>query len=182
MERDTDELGVLRDVTVRLEKAGLAYMLTGSLAASYYTQPRMTRDIDIVAELRETDTERIIELFQPDYYVPKDAVRDAIRDQSMFNILHAASVIKVDFVVRTDDLYRRTEFGRRIKVRIGGMEAWLVSKEDLIISKIAWARGSRSELQRRDVQNLLASGCDRGYVDRWLERLDLTEFAEEWLT
>ena len=39
------ELEVLQDVVARLEGAGIAYMLTGSIALSYYAQPRMTRDI-----------------------------------------------------------------------------------------------------------------------------------------
>lgn len=35
------ELEILRDVVARLEHAGLAYMLTGSSAMSYYAVPRM---------------------------------------------------------------------------------------------------------------------------------------------
>lgn len=175
------ELDVLREVTTRLKQEGIPHMLTGSLAMSYYTQPRMTRDIDIVAELREPDAQRVIDLFQPGYYVPAGAIREAIRDRSMFNLIHAATVTKVDFVIRKDDPYRRTEFERRIKVRFGDVDTWLVSKEDLIISKIAWARDSRSEVQRRDVQGLMASGYDRDYVDHWLRQLGISEFAREWL-
>jgi len=47
----TAELEVLQDATERLERAGIQYMLTGSIALSYYAQPRMTRDIDLVVEL-----------------------------------------------------------------------------------------------------------------------------------
>jgi hypothetical protein len=42
----TPELLALRDVCARLQSAGVAYMLTGSLALSFYARPRMTRDID----------------------------------------------------------------------------------------------------------------------------------------
>jgi len=44
------ELEVLQDALARLEREGIAYMLTGSLALSYYAEPRMTRDIDLVVE------------------------------------------------------------------------------------------------------------------------------------
>lgn len=44
------ELDVLKDVCERLDRAGIAYMLTGSMAMNYYAQPRMTRDIDLVIE------------------------------------------------------------------------------------------------------------------------------------
>jgi len=39
------ELEVLQDAIARLEGVGIAYMLTGSVALSYYAEPRMTRDV-----------------------------------------------------------------------------------------------------------------------------------------
>jgi len=38
-----------------LEQANIAYMLSGSVALSYYAQPRMTRDIDLVIEIQNND-------------------------------------------------------------------------------------------------------------------------------
>lgn len=43
----SDELDVLKLVATRFETAGIAYMVSGSVAMSFYAQPRMTRDIDI---------------------------------------------------------------------------------------------------------------------------------------
>lgn len=54
----SDELDVLKSVTAQLEGAGIAYMVTGSMAANFYTVPRMTRDIDLVIELSERDGDR----------------------------------------------------------------------------------------------------------------------------
>ena len=61
-----NELDIVRDVSDRLERAGFAYMLTGSMAMNYYAQPRMTRDIDIVVALGTTDVDPIVRLFTPD--------------------------------------------------------------------------------------------------------------------
>ena len=96
------ELAVLSDVTARLESAGFEYMLTGSVAMNYYSQPRMTRDIDIVVSLGGSDAGKIVKIFESDYYLSADAVADATRQQSMFNIVHLESVVKVDFIVRKD--------------------------------------------------------------------------------
>ena len=52
-----------------------------------------------------------------------------------------------------------------------GFEAWIVSKEDLILSKLVWASASESELQLRDVRALLASGGEDAYLDRWAPAL-----------
>ncbi len=57
-----NELDIVRDVSVRLDSAGLAYMLTGSVAMNYYAQPRMTRDIDVVVALRPADAARVVGL------------------------------------------------------------------------------------------------------------------------
>lgn len=51
----SDELIILKSVMSRLEAAGIPYMLTGSMAANFYATPRMTRDIDVVIELREAE-------------------------------------------------------------------------------------------------------------------------------
>lgn len=42
-------------------------MVTGSMAANFYATPRMTRDIDLVVELSETDIDCVVSLFQDEY-------------------------------------------------------------------------------------------------------------------
>ena len=73
-----NELDIVRDVSARLEQGGLAYMLTGSMAMNYYAQPRMTRDIDLVIALELPDTDLIVRLFTPGYYVSREAVSSSI--------------------------------------------------------------------------------------------------------
>lgn len=176
-----DELALIQDVVQRLGQVGLAYMLTGSLAMSFYAQPRMTRDVDLVVEMDEADAERVYDVFDDDYYVSLDAIREAVAHASMFNVIHNESLIKVDLIVRKDEPYRRAEFARRHPVRIGDLEVFLVSKEDLILSKLVWAKDSQSEQQLRDVQNLAGTGYDRAYLERWLAELDLTPWATRYL-
>jgi hypothetical protein len=175
------ELEVLKDVCTRLEKAGIEYMLTGSMAMNYYAQPRMTRDIDIVVELEESDATKLTSSFEPDYFVPGDALRSALRERGMVNLLHFESVVKVDLIVRKQAPYRRTEFARRGRVELPGFAAWLVSREDLILSKLAWARDSESELQMRDVRNLLSSEVDTAYLRQWAPALGISDTLEDCL-
>ena len=174
-----NELDIVRDVSARLDSAGIAYMLTGSMAMNYYAQPRMTRDIDVVVALQAGDTERIVRLFSPDYYVSREAVDSSIAHESLFNLIHQESVIKVDCIVRKENDYRQIEFERRQRIRIGDFEIWIVSKEDLILSKLYWAKDSRSELQLRDVRNLVSTGCDRAYIARWTAALDVDTLWQE---
>ena len=105
-----NELDIVRDVSLRLEKGGFAYMLTGSMAMNYYAQPRMTRDIDLVVALAPRDTDVIVSLFSPDYYFSPDAISRSIAHETLFNLIHQQSVIKVDCIVRKNNPYRHAEF------------------------------------------------------------------------
>lgn len=173
----SEELDVLLDVAARLTRAGIPYMLTGSTATNFYATPRMTRDIDIVVEIAGNESDRLTQLFENDFYVDRGTVHEAVSRRTMFNLIHQASVIKVDFVVRKDTDYRRMEFSRRRSIDVEGQALSIVAPEDLIISKLEWAKESRSELQLGDVRNLLAAikGLDRTYMEGWIERLGLSE-------
>jgi len=174
-----NEIDVVRDISRKFEQAGIPYMLTGSMAMNYYAQPRMTRDIDVVIALAPSEIEAIIRLFSPEYYVSREAVQQSVAHESIFNVIHQESVIKVDCIVRKKSEYRQTEFARRQPVKILDFTTWIVSKEDLIISKLWWAKDSHSELQLRDVRNLLATGSDAVYLERWTRELGLATLLQE---
>ena len=177
----SEELDVLKMVTGRLDAAGIPYMITGSMALNYYAVPRMTRDVDLVAELSVADVSRVTDLFSGDFYVEPAAVRDSIERQASFNLIQTSLLVKVDIVVRKDTEYRRTEFARRRRVVLDGHPFFVVAPEDLIISKLDWARDSRSEVQLNDVRNLLRSlpRLDRSYLDRWTADLGLDALYRE---
>jgi hypothetical protein len=169
----SEELEVLKEVARRLDGTGIAYMITGSTAANFYAVPRMTRDIDIVVELSERDIGKFILAFEKDHYLEPETVRKAVKNKGMFNLIHDQYIIKVDFVVRKDTPYRRREFSRKKRISVDGENLYIVAPEDLILSKLVWAKDSKSEIQLRDVQNLLQSvkGLDRRYLARWGKQL-----------
>jgi hypothetical protein len=104
-----------------------------------------------------------------------------MRSESMFNMIHEDSVMKVDCIVRKSSRYRREEFARRRRITVGDFATWIVSTEDLLLSKLVWARDSHSELQLRDVRNLMTSECDAGYIERWTGELGVDDLWRECL-
>ena len=175
-----EEIDLLKLVCGRLEQAGIAYMLTGSLAANFYAVPRMTRDIDIVIEIDRFEIGKFCQYFEKDFYLTKNSISEAIEHESMFNIIHNHSVFKIDFIIRKDSLYRDTEFRRRHRVEFDDTQIWIVSPEDLIISKLFWAKDSLSELQLRDIKNLRTSikNLDEKYIGNWVQKLELNTVHE----
>ena len=173
-----NEIDIVRDISHRFEQVGIPYMLTGSMAMNYYAQPRMTRDIDVVIAIGPEDVGRVTALFRPDYYVSEENIRESLAHESIFNLIHHESVIKVDCIIRKGTEYRRAEFERRQKISILDFTTFVVSKEDLIISKLVWAKDSHSEVQLSDVRNLLATGYDAAYLQHWTRELGLDKLLQ----
>ena len=84
--------------------------------------------------------------------------------------------------IRKDRPFSEQEFERRRLLALLGVEVFMASAEDTIIAKLEWSKLSGgSERQRRDIAGMLATvgdDLDRGYIERWLNELDLTV---EWL-
>lgn len=174
-----NEIDIVRDVSKKLDSASIQYMLTGSVAMNYYSLPRMTRDIDIVIQIGKEDISTIVNLFKADYYVEPDSIDIAIQSERLFNIIHDESFIKVDFIIRQSGIYRLEEFERRKKIEFGDFQTFIVSKEDLILSKLLWSKKSKSEMQKRDIQNLVKSEVDLNYLEQKLNELNLKDWYEE---
>lgn len=175
----TPELHALSDVCARLDGAGIAYMLTGSLAMSYYARPRMTRDIDLVIALDATQVPKLAAALGAEYHIDTDAIVAALRDARPWNVIHLRSLVKIDLIPRKTTPYRRAEFERRRRVELAGVDLWIVSVEDLILSKLEWSRDSRSGQQRADIKLPLDAPLDHAYLEDWATRLDLDELLVE---
>lgn len=175
------ETEIFKIVIKRLESASIQYMVSGSVAANFYTTPRMTRDIDIVIDVRNEDSEKIYSLFCDDFYIDSKAVEDAIRNKRMFNIIHSEAVIKIDFIVRQDTEYRKTEFERKRGIVFEGLKIYITSPEDLIISKLHWAKESHSEIQKNDVKNIMRTihELDMKYIEAWVRKLGIEKIFKE---
>src|SRR2546425_4693585 len=123
----SEELEVLKVVTGRLDASGIPYMVTGSMALNYYAVPRMTRDIDLVVELSVADTDRVCDLFQGDFYVEPETVRESVERRGTFNLIPTPPLVKVDLVLRKDTQYPRTAFTPRGRGSLGSQPLFIRS-------------------------------------------------------
>ena len=177
----SEELEVLEIVTSRLNDASVPYMICGSVAANYYTIPRMTRDIDVVIELKQGDVDNFVGLFKGDFYVDREMVANEVSRQGMFNLIYNRYVIKIDFIIKKSSAYQNAAFSRRKQVMIEQSPMWFISAEDLVISKLLWAKDSHSEMQLKDVGNLMETvdNLDLKYIGNWVRELGLEQIYKE---
>lgn len=170
---------VLGKIVSCLERRAVPYMLVGSFASAFYGALRSTRDIDVVIEATPDQVRALIQDLQADnYYAELDAALEAHRHESMFNVLDSASGWKIDLIFHKNRAFDREEFRRRRAAKLFDIELFVASAEDVIISKLEWAKLGGSLRQIEDVAKLLVAQwktLDRSYLSQWISALQLQE-------
>jgi hypothetical protein len=173
-------------VAEALDALGVPYYLTGSVASSAHGVARTSVDADIVAPLALTHVAPLIDRLHLDYYIPADRLRWAVTARSSCNLIHLATMFKIDLFVpkeRPFDLEaaRRT----RLDAIDDAPDAPVVpiaSAEDTVLAKLEWFRrgGETSERQWWDVLGVLKvrHDADRTYLRRWAVSLGVSDLLE----
>src|SRR5262245_44788828 len=108
-----NEHDLLIDCLGRLNRIGLPYMLTGSMASNYWGIPRTTHDLDIVVQLAPADVPAVVGAFGVEYIVQESMVRSALqRPPRQFNVIDPRTALKIDFWLLTDDPFEQAMFAR----------------------------------------------------------------------
>lgn len=152
-------------------------MLSGSVAMSLYILPRATRDFDFIVHLQLKDVDDFAEYFKEGYYCDKDSMVDAVTRYGIFNIIDHTSGFKADFVILKNNAFRQEEFDRRLPMDYFGKTIYVVTPEDLLISKLIWIQDLQSAVQMQDISNLVTiENLDWNYITNWITRLQLKTF------
>ena len=156
-------------------------MIVGSVASIVYGEPRLTKDMDLVIEVSQSDSKTFFESFPfPEYYCPPvDILSSEFSEKGQFKILHQDSGIKIDFIIRKNSEHAKTEFSRKTKIPFWkGFEAYIASAEDVILKKLVYYREGLSEKHLRDIRGIIATTqLDQSYITKWIKILHL---EEEW--
>jgi hypothetical protein len=64
-----DAIRVSLIVTRILEELGIPYLIGGSVASIIHGEPRLTNDIDLVADIREEQVPQLVAALEGDFYV-----------------------------------------------------------------------------------------------------------------
>jgi hypothetical protein len=177
-----EQSDLLRIATSELERLGVPYLVVGSLASGAYGEPRLTRDIDIVLDLKESQVVALCAAFAtPDYYVSLPAAQEAVRRTGQFNVIHPASGNKVDFILARRDGWGKAQLARRRRVKLlPDLEGFVASPEDIILGKLWYYQEGGSEKHLRDIAGIVqlaAEPLDVAYIEQWATQLGL---ADAW--
>jgi hypothetical protein len=176
---------LLVDTLRRLNGAGIAYMLTGSMASNFWGIPRTTHDLDFVIQLPPSAIPKLVEAFADGFSLDPQAVRGVYQPPHQFNAIDERSSLKVDFWLLTPDPFERTMFSRKIRAEIFAEEAWIASAEDVILHKLLWSKMSPSERQMGDAAGVFAvqqEQLDLNYMRQWAAELSVEDGLEQLLS
>jgi hypothetical protein len=173
-----------------LERLDIRYLVTGSVAAMLYGEPRATHDIDLIAILRPGDGERMAAAFPAaSFYVPPAeviAIEAGREGRGHFNVIHFETGLKADFYLAGRDELHDWAFRHAREYAIGGLRVRLAPPEYVIVRKLEFYREGGSEKHLRDIRSILAvSGdeLDRSALADWIRRRGLdapwSEVSEE---
>jgi len=170
-------LQLLEQICRIMDTLRVPYMLSGSVAMNLYAEPRTTQDIDIIVEMMVEDISNFIKLLDDRFYYSEEAIYEAIQRKSMFNVIDFHTGMKVDLIIRSGDLFEQEKFHNRRKTNYQGIDLWVISPEDLVVSKLRWIQELQSEKQKSDIANLLSSeGLNMEYIRKWCDILKLKTY------
>lgn len=179
------EQELLADCLRRLNRSGVTYYLTGSMASNFWGIPRTTHDLDFVVQMPMAAVTRIVQEFSGDFYIEESAVRAAYQPPHQFNAIDNRSALKVDFWLPRPEPFDREMLKRRVAVTLFAEPAWIATAEDVILHKLIWNRISPSERQLADAAGIVAvqaDALDKRYLRQWAADLKLIDELDSLLS
>jgi hypothetical protein len=137
--------------------------------------------VDVVIDPTAPQLEAFVSGLGDTCYVSPEAAREALARRRMFNVIDANGTWKADLIIRKDRPFSREEFNRRRVVTFLDLRAAITSPEDVILSKLEWAKQGDSERQLRDVAGVILGQwgtLDEPYLRRWARELDLADILD----
>lgn len=166
-----------------LEKLKIPYMLTGAVAVNFYGQPRLTHDLDVVLQIEKKDAKKLTQILESEFMIDETDILEAIKEKRMANALHFKSGFKIDFWILKDEKYSKVCFRRRLRKRIfNKKKAWLISPEDLVITKLVWFKKSGIDKHFEDARGILQiqkGRLNEEYLQKWAKKQKVGKLLEK---
>jgi len=177
-----------RDIIVYLaeilNRCNIPYLLTGSIAVSYYGRPRATHDIDFVIEIPKEESNKLLTVFKKlgrDFSLDFHQIEQAIVKGNFFDIFHPDSGLKIDFWLSKNE-FDLNKFARKNKIMVNKYTVNLVSAEDILLTKLLWCKKIRSDRHLRDcvgIWQIQKNKLDMTYLNLWANKLTVNKLLEE---
>ena len=138
-QHDLELFAAMRPVVAALEQLEVDYFVGGSVASGVFGEPRQTLDADLVTALLARHVPLLVEKLRNEFYIDEPSILRAIQNQSSFNLIHLATMVKVDVYVSWRSEWAQSQFARRNRANLSSetpLEVYLASPEDTVLAKL----------------------------------------------
>ena len=171
-----------------LDHLGIVYYIGGSVSSAIHGTPRRTQDVDVIVAMQLNQVHPFVQALQSDYYLDEQALKDAIRHDLPYNVIHLDTMMKVDLIPLKKRAFTQEE-ARRAQPQIleaGTQPLRVASAEDAVLTKLEWFEmgGRSSGRQWNDILGILrrqGAGIDLLYLRRWADALGVRDLLEQAL-
>lgn len=170
----------------QLNKSGIDYMVTGSIASIIYGQPRLTHDIDIVLGLHVENIDAFIEHFPLNefYCPPKEIIALEIGREMRghFNLIHHQTGFKADIYPTGRDKLHKWAMENKREINFNGYPVCVAPPEYVIIRKLEYYNEGHSSKHLSDIRNILEAcknEIDMDFLMKQISKYNLTPSWEE---
>lgn len=174
----TAEESITLRVVNALEACGIPFLLSGSFASNYYGIPRSTRDADFVMQSQRAVGPEIVKQLGDDFQLEPQLSFETNTGTFRQVLRLKKKTFKVELFLLSQDPHDQARFSRRRTVPLFERQVWLPSPEDVIVTKLRWARGKDKD-DARDVMAVQQDKLDWAYIEEWCRRHGTLPLMEE---
>ncbi len=171
-------VAVLRDLDI-------PYVLVGAFSSNAYGIPRSTQDADFVALLGARDVATIADRLGPGFRLDPQISFESATGTTRYVVHFADSSgvpFHIEFFELSDDEFDRQRFARRQEALVLEQQAYLLTAEDTVVTKLRWFQALRRAKDREDARGVIAVQGDRldwAYIHRWSDAHGTRDLLDE---
>jgi hypothetical protein len=115
------------------------YLIIGGYAVAFHAEPRFTKDLDILVRASQENARRVFQALRA-FGAPLSGLNEKDFEQEGYFYQMGTPPLRVDILMSIDGVEFSDAWARRVESTIGDLEAFFISKEDLIAAKMAAGR------------------------------------------
>lgn len=173
---------IIRRVLDSLDELEVPYVLVGSFASNIYGQARSTRDADLVVQGPLGQVSALMRKLGSEFSRDPQIQFETVTGTRKTVIVHKPTKFEVEVFELSDDPHDQIRFARRRQARIYGGDSWVLTPEDVLVTKLKWLHRANRTKDLLDVQHVIgvqADSLDWTYIERWCDEHGSRQLLEK---